>query len=118
MRLQTMAQSAPVRRFPQIQNQNPTRPSSPDSDGEQLNSLQNFRIRRQRQSRCGEPRSSPPPTHRSRNPLRKFRINTSISGRYEGVPEDKNDNSLECVLHDNVGTRIQASFSPCLCYLL
>ncbi|KAG6416684.1 hypothetical protein SASPL_124119 [Salvia splendens] len=31
--------------------------------------------------------------------------------RYEGVPEDKNDNSLECVLHDNEGTRIQASFT-------
>ncbi|KAG6393576.1 hypothetical protein SASPL_147820 [Salvia splendens] len=31
--------------------------------------------------------------------------------RYEGVPEDKNDNSLECVLHDIEGTRIQASFT-------
>ncbi|KAG6430136.1 hypothetical protein SASPL_108198 [Salvia splendens] len=31
--------------------------------------------------------------------------------RYEGVPEDKNDNNLECVLHDDVGTRIQASFT-------
>ncbi|XP_042018976.1 uncharacterized protein LOC121766799 [Salvia splendens] len=31
--------------------------------------------------------------------------------RYEGVPEDKNDNNLECVLHDNEGTRIQASFT-------
>ncbi|KAG6403568.1 hypothetical protein SASPL_135793 [Salvia splendens] len=31
--------------------------------------------------------------------------------RYEGVPENKNDNSLECVLHDNAETRIQASFT-------
>ncbi|KAG6421126.1 hypothetical protein SASPL_117675 [Salvia splendens] len=31
--------------------------------------------------------------------------------RYEGVPEVKNDNGLECVLHDNAETRIQASFT-------
>ncbi|KAG6408288.1 hypothetical protein SASPL_131293 [Salvia splendens] len=48
------------------------------------------------------------------NNLSKSITNSTIKVRcvraYQGLPEDKNDKSLECVFHDSKGTRIQATF--------
>ncbi|KAG6424754.1 hypothetical protein SASPL_115174 [Salvia splendens] len=48
------------------------------------------------------------------NNLSKAITNSTIKVRYvrayQGLPEDKNDKSLECVFHDSKGTRIQATF--------
>ncbi|KAG6414282.1 hypothetical protein SASPL_127000 [Salvia splendens] len=52
------------------------------------------------------------------NNLSKAITNSTIKVRcvraFQGLPEDKNDKSLECVIHDSKGTRIQATFSNSL----
>ena len=66
MRLQIMAQSTRVRWFcqiPSFPSGNPTRPSLVDADGDEVNSVHNFGICRQRRSRCGAPCSSLPSAH-------------------------------------------------------